>query len=352
MASSSAPSEDTTSTSIDTFELPPRVRERLRDILPPKNKDDPYLDEKFDVFDHINALFPTEESLGNVSDGRLAQTVAKIQSQCTYVEGELSSAVRKAALNRLETRESIDTTKASIAELFNKIKKIKDKAIESEKLVQEICSDIRKLDHAKNNLQQSITTLQKLHMLVQCVNELQKASALKEYHRASHLLQALNDLFNHFNKYLKLTQLSQLKLDMESTREELKKSVYRDFRKYDPKSNVTSTSESDPNGDISGVNNENEDDGIKEGLRNACDVIDVMGLEERNDFIKWIANMQLQAYGAIYAAGSENGGLEHLEKRFEWLKKQLLNYNKHYSMIFPRYWNVPGHICKEFVSIS
>ena len=64
-------------------------------------------------------------------------------------------------------------------------------------------------------------------------------------------------------------------------------------------------------------------------------------MKQRNDFI-WFANIQLQA----------KDGLEHLKKRFEWLKKQLLNYNKKYSMIFPRYWNVPGHIFKEFASIS
>ena len=329
----------------------------MHDILPPKNKDDPYLDEKFDVFDHINTLFPTEESLGNVSDNRLAQTVAKIQSQYSYLEKQLSVAVRNADLNRVETRASIDTTKASIDELFNKIKKIKNKAIQSEKLVEEICSDIRRLDHAKNNLQQSITTLKKLHMLVQCVNELEQASALKNYHRASYLLQALNDLVSYFGKYLKLTQLSKLKLDMESTRQELKKNVYRDFRKYNPKSNVAtsiSDHESDPNGNIFNANkfNYEEDYEIKEGLRDACDVINAMGMKERNDFIEWFANTHLQAYDAIFAAGSEKAGLKHVERRFNWLQKLMINHNKYYSIIFPRHWNVPGHICKEFVSIS
>ena len=99
-------------------------------------------------------------------------------------------------------------------------------------MVEDICSNIRKLDNAKKNLSASITTLQKLHMLVSGVEQLQKDAATKSYDRAAQLVQALDDLFVHFSDYLALTQLKSLKLDMERTREELKKSIYRDFRRF------------------------------------------------------------------------------------------------------------------------
>jgi hypothetical protein len=58
-------------------------------------------------------------------------------------------------------------------ELFEKIKDIKLKASQSESMVQEICADIKKLDYAKNHLQTSITSLNRLQMLVNAVEQLE-----------------------------------------------------------------------------------------------------------------------------------------------------------------------------------
>ena len=44
----------------------------------------------------------------------------------------------------------------------------------------------------------------------------------------------------------------------------------------------------------------------------------VLGGNERE--IAWMASTQLQAYCGIFGAGS----IEHLERRVDWLKKQLL----------------------------
>lgn len=49
--------------------------------------------------------------------------------------------------------------------LFFKIKEIKEKATQSEQMVQEITHDIKSLDYAKRHLTTSITTLKRLQML-------------------------------------------------------------------------------------------------------------------------------------------------------------------------------------------
>lgn len=49
--------------------------------------------------------------------------------------------------------------------LFFKIKEIKEKATQSEQMVQEITQDIKSLDYAKRHLTTSITTLKRLQML-------------------------------------------------------------------------------------------------------------------------------------------------------------------------------------------
>lgn len=53
--------------------------------------------------------------------------------------------------------------------LFFKIKEIKEKATQSEQMVQEITQDIKSLDYAKRHLTTSITTLKRLQMLGMCL---------------------------------------------------------------------------------------------------------------------------------------------------------------------------------------
>ncbi len=61
--------------------------------------------------------------------------------------------------------------------MFAKIGDIKEKASQSETMVQEICADIKKLDNAKNHLQTSITALNRLQMLINAVNQLEVCRA-------------------------------------------------------------------------------------------------------------------------------------------------------------------------------
>ena len=187
------------------FNLSPEVESKLREVIP---SDDPLDSADFDVISHVNSLFPTEESLGDVHDGPLAFRISHIRRQVNQIDGQLSKAVQTAAINRRKTQSAISETQLSIQDLFKKVKSIKEKAVESEVMVEEICSDIRKLDNAKKNLSESITTLQKLHMLVSGVEQLQKDAATKSYDRASNMVQALDDLFDHFKDHISLTQVS------------------------------------------------------------------------------------------------------------------------------------------------
>jgi hypothetical protein len=54
--------------------------------------------------------------------------------------------------------------KQKISELTIKINEIKNKSIQSEKVVTDICTGIKSLDHAKRNLLQTITTMKRLSM--------------------------------------------------------------------------------------------------------------------------------------------------------------------------------------------
>lgn len=83
----------------------------------------------------------------------------------------------------------LEEAKASITELFTKIKDIKGKAETSEEMVQDICVDIRQLDVAKRHLLFTITVLKRLQMLVTAVDRLQANSSAGQYENSGHLLQ-------------------------------------------------------------------------------------------------------------------------------------------------------------------
>ena len=122
----------------------------------------------FDAVAFINKKFPTEESLG-----QLDTFIVGIGSQISVLDDEISRAVQaQSSANRQASTEIADA-QASIQELFNKINDIKAKAAQSERMVHDICADIKKLDFAKTHLQASITSLKRLQMLSTAVGQLE-----------------------------------------------------------------------------------------------------------------------------------------------------------------------------------
>lgn len=124
----------------------------------------------------------------------------------------------------------LENAKREIVELFAKITEIRRKAEHSEYMVEEICRDIKKLDYAKRHLTTTITALRRLSMLVNAVgatacipvilhlynmhhdacigacdtlptDQLQHAVERHEYAEAAQLLEAVQQLFAHFQAY-------------------------------------------------------------------------------------------------------------------------------------------------------
>lgn len=87
-----------------------------------------------------------------------------------------------------------------MADLFGRIRHIREKAEVSEKMVQEITRDIKSLDYAKRHLTTSITTLNHLHMLVGGVDSLTTMAEKRQYREAAHLLDAVVNVLEHFDR--------------------------------------------------------------------------------------------------------------------------------------------------------
>ena len=129
---------------------------------------DPLELSNFDPVLFINDAFPDEDSLQN-----LDSFTTGMSSQITVLEEEISRTVQTQSLQGQQASKDIAEAQSYIEDLFSKMGDIKSKASNSEKMVQEICADIKKLDIAKTHLQTSITSLKRLQMLITAVGQLE-----------------------------------------------------------------------------------------------------------------------------------------------------------------------------------
>jgi len=91
--------------------------------------------------------------------------LARLRLRIRKLDTEIRDVVRSQTTAGEEGKRELEDAKKGINELFSKMRQIRDKAEQSEEMVQEITKDIKELDYAKRHLTTSITTLRKLNML-------------------------------------------------------------------------------------------------------------------------------------------------------------------------------------------
>lgn len=187
--------------------------------------EDPLDSPHFDPIAYINQNFPTESSL----DG-LDTFIVGITSQISTLDEEISRAVHTQSVAGKQASKDIAHAQESISELFEKIADIKTKSSQSERMVNEICHDIKKLDYAKTHLQSSITSLKRLQMLITAVGQLELLAQEYQYREAANLLDAVKQLMTHFDRYISIPLISEIQDRVDSIQKSLKIHVHTSFR--------------------------------------------------------------------------------------------------------------------------
>jgi hypothetical protein len=195
------------------------LEEAMRAISP---TDDVLDSADFQPLAYINRLLPNEEALS------LVETRAEdLEKQKYMLDEEIMRTVRKQTGAGSMARKDIESAKASVAELFVKVRDIKMKAMQSEQLVEEICRDIKSLDHAKRHLTQTILALKRLQMLVAAIDQLQIMTRERMYVEAANLLVAACKLMAEFDDYGKIDKIVSLQEQLEEIRTNLRVQVNR-----------------------------------------------------------------------------------------------------------------------------
>ena len=292
---------------------------------------DPLNSADFDPVAFINDQFPNEDSLTNLDN-----YVVSIASQINIVEKEISQTVQMHSLQRHQTSHDIGSALSQIEELSGKMSNIKNKASDSEQVVEEICSDIKKLDLAKTHLQTSITSLKRLQMLMMAVNKLETLAESDQHKATAEILDAVRVLMLNFQSYNTVPIILELRERVMMSQSRLKKQVINIF------SDIGALC------DGAGLAGAADALAFKTHLADSCALLDALGLDSRREILEDFVKTQLQPYEKLFGEGKAHFTLDQVERRWAWFKRLLKNIDDTYHTIFPGHWRMAMRMCLEF----
>uniref|UniRef100_A0A8C0KAA8 Vacuolar protein sorting-associated protein 53 homolog n=1 Tax=Canis lupus dingo TaxID=286419 RepID=A0A8C0KAA8_CANLU len=271
------------------LQLTPDVQLAIEQVFPSQ---DPLDRADFNAVEYINTLFPTEQ----VSIVSFTSVVSGLSYK---LDDNIRTVVRGQTNVGQDGRQALEEAQKAIQQLFGKIKDIKDKAEKSEQMVKEITRDIKQLDHAKRHLTTSITTLNHLHMLAGGVDSLE-----------------------YFTSRVKAAQT------------ELGQQILADFEEAFPSQGTKRPG------------------GPSNVLRDACLVANILDPRIKQEIIKKFIKQHLSEYLVLFQENQDVAWLDKIDRRYAWIKRQLVDYEEKYGRMFPREWYMTERIAVEFCHVT
>uniref|UniRef100_A0A2K5D0V4 VPS53 subunit of GARP complex n=1 Tax=Aotus nancymaae TaxID=37293 RepID=A0A2K5D0V4_AOTNA len=282
------------------LQLTPEVQLAIEQVFPSQ---DPLDRADFNAVEYINTLFPTE--------------------QVSTVSGFLHFSGFWLILSIMRLDDNIRTVVRGQTNVGQDGRQVK-----------EITRDIKQLDHAKRHLTTSITTLNHLHMLAGGVDSLEAMTRRRQYGEVANLLQGVMNVLEHFHKYMGIPQIRQLSERVKAAQTELGQQILADFEEAFP-----SQGSKRPGGP-SNV------------LRDACLVANILDPRIKQEIMKKFIKQHLSEYLVLFQENQDVAWLDKIDRRYAWIKRQLVDYEEKYGRMFPREWYMAERIAVEFCHVT
>ena len=286
---------------------------------------DPLEDPNFDVAAYLNEKFPDFKSLDNIND-----LIEKFEKEIGELDEEIDGLMCERATYNDELKNYMQELNNDVGKIIQLISNIKQNTDTNETTVKLICNDIKNLDNARNNITVTISSLTKLIMLITGIEKLESFVKEKQYKEAANAIAASNDIMEYFKEYRHVTQVNSLYQKKDSLCNSLLNTICEELKN-----------------DI-GLLPDNSD-----RLYDACLAINAIGDRAISEIKTWFTQYKLTPYEKMFDPKIENAiEFKDTEKRFDWIKRALKEYDKLYDDVFPPSWGFKSQLCQEFCRIT
>ena len=286
---------------------------------------DPLEDPNFDVAAYLNEKFPDFKSLDNLSE-----LIDKFEKEIGELDEEIDGLMCERATYNDELKNYMQELNNDVGKIIQLISNIKENTDTNETTVKLICNDIKNLDNARNNITITISSLTKLIMLITGIEKLESFVKEKQYKEAANAIAASNDIMEYFKEYRHVTQVNSLYQKKDTLCNSLLNTICEELKS-----------------DI-GLLPKNSD-----RLYDACLAVNAIGDKAIAEVKTWFTQYKLAPYETMFDPKADKPiEFSETEKRFEWIKRALKEYDKLYDEVFPPSWGFKSQLCQEFCRIT
>lgn len=289
------------------------------------NSNDPLEDPNFDIASYLNEKFPDFKSLE-----KLPNLIEDFEKQIGELDEEIDNLMCERAMYNEEMKIYMTELNNDVGKIIELINNIKQNTDTNETTVKMICNDIKNLDNARNNITTTISSLTKLIMLITGIEKLESFVKEKSFKEAANAIAASNDIMEYFKEYKHVNQVNSLYQKKDNLCSLLLIAILDEF-----KANI----ELLPNN--------------SDRLYEACLSINAIGDNAIRSLKTWFTSYKLTPYETLFDPKAQNPvEFSEIERRFEWIKRCLKDYDKLYDEIFPPSWGFKSQLCQEFCRIT
>ncbi|XP_039742162.1 vacuolar protein sorting-associated protein 53 homolog isoform X4 [Pteropus medius] len=156
----------------------------------------------------------------------------------------------------------------------------------------------------------------------------------RQYGEVANLLQGVMNVLEHFHKYMGIPQIRQLSERVKAAQTELGQQILADFEEAFPSQGTKRPG------------------GPSNVLRDACLVANILDPRIKQDIIKKFIKQHLSEYLVLFQENQDVAWLDKIDRRYAWIKRQLVDYEEKYGRMFPREWYMTERIAVEFCHVT